>query len=76
MREYEPEVDQSQCIGCGLCPDMLGEVFDIGGHRGLAHVHDPDGWKSVPDGAEQLELAALNCPTGAISVGGPGDAEE
>lgn len=67
MADYEPRVDQVQCIGCGLCPDMLGEVFRIPDHRGRAYVHD-DAWKSMPDGEELLVSTARNCPTGAILI--------
>lgn len=68
MAEYEPRVDQVQCIGCGLCPDMLDEVFRIPDHKGRAYVHDEDAWKSMPDGVERLETTAWNCPTGAILI--------
>lgn len=68
MAAYEPRVDQPRCIGCGLCPDMLGEVFRLPDARGRAYVHDPDAWESMPDGAERLESTAYNCPTGAILI--------
>lgn len=64
--EYKPRVDPKRCIGCGLCPDLMGEVFEMRDPRGRAFVTDPDGWK--PDGAERLELTADNCPVGAILI--------
>ncbi|MFC7216113.1 ferredoxin [Saliphagus sp. GCM10025334] len=66
MPKYEPRVDQKRCIGCGLCPEMMNEVFKMPAANGRAYVHNEDGWK--PDGTEQLELTAQNCPVGAISI--------
>jgi len=68
MADYEPRVDQVQCIGCGLCPDMFGEVFRIPDHRGRAYVYDDETWRSMPDGEELLVSTAANCPTGAILI--------
>ena len=59
MADFEPRVDQVQCIG---------EVFRIPDHRGRAYVHDEDAWKSMPDGEELLVSTADNCPTGAILI--------
>ena len=64
--EYDPRVDPTRCIGCGLCPDMLPEVFTIPSHKGCAVAYDRDGWR--PDRADQLELAAANCPVRAIVI--------
>lgn len=64
MNGCDPRVDQARCIGCGLCPDILPEVFEIRDFRGAAVAHDKDGWK--PDKREQLESAEENCPVGAI----------
>lgn len=66
MSEYDPRVDQARCIGCGLCPDMLPEVFTIRDFRGSAIAYDKDGWK--PDKEKELQLAADNCPVGAIHI--------
>lgn len=65
-RQFDPRVDQATCIGCGLCPDMLGEVFHIRDPRGTAFVRDKDGWK--PDQADRLQETAANCPVGAIEI--------
>jgi ferredoxin len=62
---YEPRVDAQRCIGCGLCADMMAEVFALNDDKfGIAYVHDADGWK--PDGATLLEETAENCPVAAI----------
>ena len=63
--EDEPRVDTQRCIGCGLCADMMEEVFALNDDKyGIAYVHDPDGWR--PDGADLLESTAENCPVAAI----------
>ena len=61
---YDPCVDPSRCIGCGLCPDIAPEVFRIPHPKGCAVAYDPDGWK--PDDADRIERAAANCPVRAI----------
>lgn len=66
MTEYDPRVDPARCIGCGLCPDMLPEVFVMRDYRGAAVVHDKDGWK--PDKEALLQRTAANCPVGAIHI--------
>ena len=57
-------VDQDLCTGCGLCPDICPEVFEMGDDD-LAKVKvDP-----VPAEAEQsCREAAEQCPVEAISV--------
>lgn len=73
MVEYDPRVDPAACIGCGLCPDMLPEVFTIRDFRGTAIAYDKDGWK--PDKEDQLKLTAANCPVGAIHIDPQDDAD-
>jgi ferredoxin len=64
---YNPHVIAQRCIGCGLCADMMKEVFALNHDKfGIAYVHDPDGWQ--PDGGELLEETANNCPVAAIVV--------
>lgn len=61
MKAY---VDKETCIGCGLCPSVAPEVFEM----------DDDGkaktiTEEVPDGSEELSKEAeASCPTAAISV--------
>lgn len=66
QESYDPRVDPSRCIGCGLCPEILPDVFRIPHHKGVAVAYDQDGWK--PDKADKLEAAAANCPVRAIII--------
>lgn len=66
IEEFEPRIDPQRCIGCGLCPEILPEVFAIPNPKGCAVAYDQGGWK--PDKADQLELAAANCPVQAIII--------
>lgn len=66
MAGYEPQVDQERCIGCGLCPALMEDVFKMPAANGRAYVHNEDGWK--PDEEEQLRVTMQNCPVGAISI--------
>ncbi|MPQ42202.1 ferredoxin [Clostridium tarantellae] len=57
-------VDKDTCIGCGLCPSICSEVFDMQ-DDGKAGVIVPE----VPsncDGA--VKEAESNCPVNAISI--------
>ena len=50
------------CIGCGMCAEVCGEVFEIQGD-GLSHVvGDPDAC------ADRVLQAAEKCPVNAIEV--------
>lgn len=61
MKAY---VDKEACIGCGLCPSVAPEVFEM----------DDDGkakaiTEEVPKGSEESSKEAeTSCPTAAISV--------
>lgn len=56
------KVDKDTCIGCGLCPSICPDVFEM----------DDDGKavaKSVPEGKEdEAKDAESSCPVNAISV--------
>lgn len=57
-------VDQETCIGCGLCPSVCPEVFDMG-DDGKAHVIVDE----VPGGAEGGAVESQEaCPVDAIKV--------
>ena len=59
-----PEIDESLCIGDGICADICPEVFEMG-EDDLAHVIN------AAPGLElhgQVEEAADMCPTSAISI--------
>lgn len=57
-------VDKDTCIGCGLCPTIAADVFDMD-DDGKAHVIVDE----VPANSEELaKEAETSCPVGAISV--------
>ena len=58
------KVDQETCIGCGVCPSVCPEVFEMK-DDGKSHViADP-----VPDGVEDsAKEAEESCPVEAIEV--------
>lgn len=57
-------VDQDTCIGCGLCPSVCGDVFDMN-DEGKAYAKLAD----VPAGLEDdAKEAAESCPVSAITV--------
>lgn len=57
-------VDKETCIGCGLCPSICAEVFEMQ-DDGLAGVIGT----IVPKGAEgSAKEAESGCPVNAISI--------
>ncbi len=57
-------VDKDTCIGCGLCPSICPDVFDMD-DDGKAHTIVDE----VPTGNEgEAQDAADSCPVDAISV--------
>ena len=57
-------VDHDTCIGCGVCPSVCPEVFDMR-DDGLSHVIVD----TVPAGAEDAAKdAEESCPVDAITV--------
>ena len=52
-------VDKEKCIGCCLCAELCGEVFEMQGD-GKASVKDDKDIPCVKD-------AIASCPTSAIS---------
>ena len=57
-------IDRSGCIGCGLCPSICPEVFQMA-DDGLAEVIVDE----VPSGAEDSAQEAVeNCPVSVITV--------
>jgi len=51
-----------ECIGCGLCPTICPEVFEMGDDN-LAHVTVDQ----IPDNViDKAQEAAQTCPTEAI----------
>ena len=57
-------VDHDTCIGCGVCPSVCPEVFEMR-DDGLSHVIVD----TVPAGAEDASKdAEESCPVDAITV--------
>lgn len=57
-------IDRSGCIGCGLCPSICPEVFEMA-DDGLAEVIVDD----IPAGVEgTAQEAAESCPVSVITV--------
>jgi len=59
-----PEIDESLCIGDGICVDICPEVFEMRDDN-LAHVINED---PRPELHVQVNEAADACPTSAIAV--------
>ena len=57
-------VDKDTCIGCGMCPSICPEVFDMD-DDGKAHAIVDEVPSDNEDGAQE---AADSCPVSAISV--------
>lgn len=56
-------VDQETCIGCGLCPSICEEVFELG-DDGKAHAIVDVVPGNCEDAAKDAEA---NCPVNAIT---------
>ncbi|MBC2581278.1 ferredoxin [Clostridium sp. DJ247] len=57
-------VDKDTCIGCGLCPSVSPEVFQMDDEGKAEAIAE-----TVPSGAEDsASEAADSCPVNAISV--------
>ncbi len=57
-------VDKDICIGCGLCPSICIEVFEMDDDGKAKVIVD-----EVPKGhVEDAKDAAISCPVNAISV--------
>lgn len=57
-------VDKDTCIGCGLCPSVCPEVFDMD-DDGKAIAKVPEVPSSNEDEAKDAESS---CPVNAISI--------
>ena len=55
-------VDESTCVGCGLCEQNCPEVFQVQGD-GIAHV------KANSCSSHNLDEIAEQCPVNAIKIG-------
>lgn len=55
-------LDEEKCIGCGLCEELLPEVFAVG------KFHTRIKRQEIGPGMEEAALAAAqDCPVSAIS---------
>ena len=57
-------VDRDTCIGCGVCPSVCPEVFEMD-DEGLSHVIVDTVPEDVEDDAKDAEES---CPVNAITV--------
>lgn len=58
------EVDAGTCTGCGVCSDLVPEVFEITDDM-ISKVKT----ESVPSGLEdKVKEAAASCPVSCIAV--------
>ena len=55
-------VDQLTCIGCGMCPGIAPEVFQMGG-SGKAEAFAP----ATAENKDSVQEAIDSCPVSAIS---------
>ncbi|HZB28645.1 MAG TPA: ferredoxin [Streptosporangiaceae bacterium] len=62
------DADRDVCIGAGNCVLTAPEVFDQAAD-GLVDVIDPE---PAPHLEQSVRDAVVRCPSGAITVGGPG----
>lgn len=61
MKAY---VDKDTCIGCGLCPSICPEVFEMD-DDGKAVAYNEDVSEGLVDSAKEAEES---CPVAAIIV--------
>lgn len=61
MKAY---VDDNLCIGCGTCPELCPEVFEMN-DDGIAQAIDGDIPESVLENAKE---ACDSCPVSAIDI--------
>lgn len=56
-------VDKDLCLGCGLCPEICPDVFEMPGDKAVVKVD------KVPEDAEDsCRDAAQQCPAEAIKI--------
>ena len=66
MSALVASINESECIGCGLCVDTCPEVFVINDNENIARVIVAN----VPDEAiDSCHDAVDSCPTSVISLG-------
>lgn len=56
-------VNKDLCLGCGLCPELCPEVFEMQGDKAVVRLD------TIPEGEEdRCRDAAQQCPAEAIKV--------
>ncbi len=60
------EVDSEKCMGCGLCTNIAGEIFEMSDEMVAKVKEGVD--LSNPEIQKKAEEAAKSCPAGAIKV--------
>lgn len=58
-------VDKDICIGCGLCPEVCSEVFEMDDDDGKAVASSDDLKENLLNSAKDAEE---QCPVNAISL--------
>lgn len=58
------EVDKDTCIGCGLCPTLCEEVFEMDDDGKAVAKEEP----SSDDIIAKAKDAEVSCPVNAITV--------
>lgn len=58
-------VDEETCIGCGLCPSLCPEVFEMDNETGKAIAKDIE---IADDTLEDAKDAEEQCPVEAIDI--------
>ena len=62
--EMRAFVDKEECISCGLCPDICGDIFSMD-DDGLAVAKDIEIPEEILDEAQDAEAS---CPSEAITI--------
>ena len=57
-------VDRDACIGCGLCPDVCPEVFEMDNEDKAVTKVNP----VPPEFQDKCKEAAESCPSDAIKI--------
>lgn len=64
MKNMKAHVDKDTCIGCGVCPSVCPEVFQMDDDGKAVEIVE-----SVPEStADTAKEAADSCPVNAITV--------
>lgn len=59
-------INKDDCIGCGLCPNICPEVFEMEEDEVKAFAKDVEITDDLVETAKEAEEA---CPTDAIKIG-------